>query len=43
MTHPEVQPRLQLKIYPDGRHEMLNEINRDEVTADWLDWIEAHT
>ena len=35
--------RVKLKIYPDGRHEMLNETNRDEVTADWLDWIEAHT
>jgi len=34
--------RVKLKIYPDGRHEMLNEINREEVTADWLDWIEAH-
>ncbi|MDJ0941662.1 MAG: alpha/beta fold hydrolase [Woeseiaceae bacterium] len=35
--------RLKVKIYPGGRHEMLNETNRDEVTADWLDWIEAHT
>ena len=34
--------RVKLKIYPEGRHEMLNEINREEVTADWLDWIEAH-
>ncbi len=33
--------RLKLKIYPEGRHEMLNEINRDEVTADWLDWIDG--
>ena len=32
--------RVKLKIYPEGRHEMLNEINRDEVTADWLDWID---
>ena len=31
--------RLKVKIYPGGRHEMLNESNRDEVTADWLDWI----
>ena len=35
--------RVKLKIYPEGRHEMLNEVNRDEVTTDWLDWIEAHT
>ena len=34
--------RVKLKIYPDGRHEMLNETNREEVTADWLDWLEAH-
>jgi alpha-beta hydrolase superfamily lysophospholipase len=33
--------RVSLKIYPDGRHEMLNEINRDEVSKDWLDWIAA--
>jgi alpha-beta hydrolase superfamily lysophospholipase len=35
--------RVKLKIYPEGRHEMLNEVNHEEVTADWLDWIEAHT
>lgn len=34
--------RLTVKIYPGGRHEMLNEINRDQVTADWLNWIEEH-
>ena len=33
--------RLTAKIYPEGRHEMLNEINRDEVTRDWLTWIAA--
>ena len=33
--------RMSLKLYAGGRHEMLNEINRDEVTADWLDWISA--
>jgi len=33
---------LTVKIYPGGRHEMLNEINRDQVTADWLNWIEEH-
>jgi alpha-beta hydrolase superfamily lysophospholipase len=35
--------RLKLKIYADGRHEMLNDINRDEVTSDWLDWVAATT
>ena len=31
-----------LKLYPDGRHEMLNETNRDEVTSDLLSWIDTH-
>ncbi|WP_085667963.1 MULTISPECIES: alpha/beta hydrolase [unclassified Pseudomonas] len=31
---------LQLKIYPQARHELFNESNRDEVTADVLAWIE---
>jgi alpha-beta hydrolase superfamily lysophospholipase len=31
--------RVRLKIYAEGRHEMLNETNREEVTADWLAWI----
>jgi alpha-beta hydrolase superfamily lysophospholipase len=35
--------RLAVKIYVGGRHEMLNEINRDEVTADWLNWIATTT
>ena len=30
---------LLLKIYAGGRHEMLNETNRDTFTADVLDWI----
>ena len=33
--------RLKLKIYEGGRHEMLNETNRDEVIDDWLDWIDG--
>ncbi len=32
---------VQLKLYPGARHEILNETNRDEVTADILDWIES--
>jgi alpha-beta hydrolase superfamily lysophospholipase len=31
--------RMTLKLYQGGRHEMLNETNRDEVMRDWLDWI----
>ncbi len=27
--------------YPDARHETLNEINRDEVTADFLGWLKT--
>lgn len=27
------------QIYPGGRHEMLNEINRDEVTENLIDWL----
>ncbi|ROO42435.1 alpha/beta hydrolase [Pseudomonas sp. 7SR1] len=30
---------LQLKIYPQARHELFNETNRDEVTADVLAWV----
>lgn len=33
--------RIRIKLYAGGRHEMLNETNRDEVTADWLDWIQT--
>lgn len=31
-----------LKLYPEDRHEVLNELNRDEVYADIYDWLEAH-
>ncbi|WLH83570.1 alpha/beta hydrolase [Pseudomonas sp. FP2338] len=31
---------LQLNIYPQARHEVFNETNRDEVTADVLKWLE---
>jgi len=31
---------LTMKLYPGGRHEMLNEINKGEVYADVLDWLE---
>ena len=30
-----------LKVYPGGRHEMLNETNRDEVVGDLVAWLEA--
>jgi len=31
--------RVKLTLYPGARHEILNETNRDEVTADILGWI----
>lgn len=30
-----------IRLYPGGRHEMLNEINRTDVFRDISDWIEA--
>lgn len=30
-----------VKIYPEGRHELLNDTCRDEVTRDLLRWLEA--
>lgn len=32
---------LTLRLYPQGRHEMFNEINRDEVTAELVDWLDT--
>ena len=28
-------------IYPDARHEVFNETNQDEVTADLIAWLGA--
>jgi alpha-beta hydrolase superfamily lysophospholipase len=33
---------LNIKFYEDGRHEMLNEINRDEVFKDVIAWMNKH-
>ena len=30
-----------LRLYADARHELLNELNRAEVTADLIDWLDA--
>lgn len=30
-----------MKLYHEGRHEMLNELNRDEVYKDILNWLES--
>ena len=29
-------------LYPGARHEIFNETNRDEVTADVVEWLNAH-
>ncbi len=31
-----------LEVYPDARHEVFNETNRDEVYADLVAWLDAH-
>lgn len=31
-----------LKLYPDARHELHNEINRDEFLRDVVTWVEQH-
>ena len=33
---------LTVKLYPEGRHEMFHELNRDEVYGDVLAWLEGH-
>lgn len=31
-----------VKIYPEGRHEMLNETNKEEVFQDVITWLDGH-
>lgn len=33
-------PHVQLQLYPDARHEVLNESNRDEVTTYIINWLQ---
>lgn len=33
---------LTLKLYEGARHELHNELNRDEVVADLVSWLENH-
>jgi alpha-beta hydrolase superfamily lysophospholipase len=35
------QSRVTHRLYPGGRHEMLNETNRDEVQRDVIEWLDA--
>ena len=34
-------PRVAHRFYPDARHEIFNEVNRDEVTRDLIAWLDA--
>lgn len=31
-----------MRLYPEGRHEMLNETNKEEVMKDVVDWLNKH-
>ncbi|MCR4593982.1 MAG: alpha/beta hydrolase [Clostridiales bacterium] len=33
--------KVTIKLYDGARHELLNEINRDEVTADIIEWLDS--
>ncbi|PJJ70765.1 alpha-beta hydrolase superfamily lysophospholipase [Diaminobutyricimonas aerilata] len=33
---------VQVLVYPEARHEVFNETNRDEVVADLVAWLDAH-
>ncbi|WP_167434827.1 MULTISPECIES: hypothetical protein [Paenibacillus] len=33
---------VKLIIYPQARHEMQNELNREESTSDLIGWINKH-
>ncbi|HIZ55279.1 MAG TPA: alpha/beta hydrolase [Firmicutes bacterium] len=33
---------IKLKVYGGARHELLNELNREEVESDILEWIQSH-
>ncbi|MDA0827885.1 MAG: hypothetical protein O3A73_15110, partial [Proteobacteria bacterium] len=34
--------RVDADIYPEARHEVLNETNRDEVISKLIDWLQVH-
>ena len=31
-----------MTLWPEARHEILNETNRDEVEIEIVDWLDAH-
>ena len=32
-----------VQVFPEARHEIFNETNRDEITAFVINWLDAHT
>ena len=32
-----------VNVYDGARHEIFNETNREEITADVVDWLEGHS
>ncbi|MEV2696011.1 alpha/beta hydrolase [Paenibacillus larvae] len=42
-TYSRLGLQAESKLYPGARHEILNELNRDEVTIDVIDWLNRHT
>jgi alpha-beta hydrolase superfamily lysophospholipase len=34
---------VELTVYPDARHEVFNEVNRDEVVSDLISWLDTVT
>ena len=32
-----------VQVYPEARHEIFNETNRDAITTDVVDWLVAHS
>lgn len=35
-------PDVTVTLYPEARHEIFNETNRDEITAEVIAWLDAH-
>ena len=33
---------MSVKLWPEARHEVLNETNRDEVMDEVVGWLDAH-
>ena len=33
---------VKMQLYPDDRHELLNELDREQVYKDVYEWVEKH-